>query len=1023
MFELSFNVLILSAFFVVTGYTILNIREIIKYLKRPDNKYMDGILYGIYAAVSVVLIYNPLDSERNKVVDFKRVIGAGIVANVDVSRKTGSFMLWFLGLAIAFAVVFLAVSYFFSLPKSEEDMKVIKFLNNAIIVANINLVLRCISYFNDKINEQGVFDYTSCLLIVIISASFAYLILHLHTKISTNNYIKLICIGFSLAYPVITILQLNWTGGRTLLVIQIVLIAVCIVSAKIGGKFWMGRKVEIVLSGFAVAAGLFPFTTSFYIELIHILNQHAIFVTSLREYYVVITVFQLVTGLAFGLWCSKRQYNLLKWKQWIYLFLVIGITCMSVQLPLAAPYDAKIFETANSSIPISDFLNFGSIPLVEHYSGHMMSKVWEGLIYALLNNDMEGAIFSPYANYVNVVYIVLFYCLVRWVWNEDMAFLTVLMIPFRNNWYYFAWGMLVCAAIIAYVKKNSYLRAFVLWFSCVWCALYRLDIGAAFGVACIAVLAVYIIVFRNGNALKQLVFSLSGWGIGGIFLWFVLCMAKGINPVNRLRKFLEISLSNANWAYETIGYAGNTFFSWCYIFMPFSILVGLIITVFSKQLREKAGMERWIILLVMGFSYFANFSRGLVRHSLVESSWASVAIIWTGYIFISVFISCDRNNKKIFLPVFMALTLLNNLFVMDDNFNLQPVLNAAAAETGTFVETWTKKDCYLDNSEKAVTCWEGYKENGVRVGRVQWKEPLADTIYPYKELLDGLLDPEETFVDFINKTFIYSAVNRKCPVYVSQSPMQLSGEFTQEMFIDEIQGVPLVLMPAGDNSYNSDAMDGITNAYRYYKVSEYIYQNYVPLCKFKDIFAVWCLKERYGEFDNRLRNRPGLVYERIEYGYDGPCRKENGSFEYLSVLHNHDINQLTGIWAECDSKNAVHNEVTDNLGKEDDYFVFDSINPSEKGNYLKMDISCSGEALKEGNNNAVLIPAIVKVGVYGEGTFEEKYQYRFMLNEGEGNYLIRISTDYYWYSHNINAVSIETDAVLSEVSMCILEGD
>ena len=58
--------------------------------------------------------------------------------------------------------------------------------------------------------------------------------------------------------------------------------------------------------------------------------------------------------------------------------------------------------------------------------------------------------------------------------------------------------------------------------------------------------------------------------------------------------------------------------------------------------------------------------------------------------------------------------------------------------------------------------------------------------------------------------------------------------------------VPLALMPTIWMRGLEIEIDGIANNTRYYKVAEYIYQNYRPLCRVDNI-AIWCSKERYQE--------------------------------------------------------------------------------------------------------------------------------------------------------------------------------
>ena len=77
---------------------------------------------------------------------------------------------------------------------------------------------------------------------------------------------------------------------------------------------------------------------------------------------------------------------------------------------------------------------------------------------------------------------------------------------------------------------------------------------------------------------------------------------------------------------------------------------------------------------------------------------------------------------------------------------------------------------------------------------------------------------------------LYAITGRKDPAYVSQSPLQLSGEYSQEQFAEQIEGVPIVVMPIDPNDYKASiSMDGITNAYRYYIVSEYLCELYTAM--------------------------------------------------------------------------------------------------------------------------------------------------------------------------------------------------
>ena len=461
---------------------------------------------------------------------------------------------------------------------------------------------------------------------------------------------------------------------------------------------------------------------------------------------------------------------------------------------------------------------------------------------------------------------------------------------------------------------------------------------------------------------------------------------------------------------------------WCYLFIPFLCTVCLVFTVFSGKIKKNVSLNQWMILLIMGFSYFTNYSRGLVRHSLAETS-TLIVIIWSGYIFLAAFFSCFKKNKRVFIITFMGIVVSSSLLMWNANFEEKSLLDKEVAVTGKFTDSWK----FAVSEEKQQTYWQELEEKGMPAERVQWTEDLEEQVKPYRIILGTLLKEDETFIDFMNKTFLYSALNRRDPVYVSQSPMQLSGEEAQELFIKEIEGVPLVLMPLENNEYDrSDSLDGIPNTYRYYKVSEYIYQNYVPLCRYTNKFAIWCLPQRFDEMNRKLAELMDdhtdqtlaeiveSIYT-IDYGYDGPSQNEDDSYTYLGVFHSIPISYLPEIWADCDEKEASGNPIVARMSeKEENVFCMnEEFQTDSRGNYLLLHIT----------SNCEMESTIVEIGKYENGVFDERYRYLFTVSEGTHDYLIRVSTDYYWYAEALNAVCIQSDAELSDMSMCILEGD
>ena len=1033
--ELCFSCLTAVLIALALCYAVFHIESLIKTFSEPGKK--KGLPYAIYFALSLVSLYNPIDVSRTSVDSFDRVIGIGLINNIDPSKRNANFNHWFLYFAVSLVLLYLLANYCLQKNARKEAAKVREFLNQFMILADINLLFCCITYFADKETKQTLFRYSSFLIMLVVLVCVGYLVLGLDRKIQAESFLKLEIIAFCAAFPVAILSQLEWPEGKLLFGFQAMFMLLVLPFSYCCGKALQSRKGLAGIHIGTMAAALIPFATSFYIELVNILNQHNVYVTHLRKNYVLGMALLAGAALLLTVCIVKKNIAPGKWKTWSYVWLIFGMACLYAQIPLerlySLPNDSTfMYENANYSILISDFLNFGKIPLVEHYGGHMMAGVWEGLLYALLNNDAAGAVFSPYSEYIIAILAVLFFLLVRKIWDENMALFVTLLFPFYSHWNIYGLGMLVCLAVWAYIKKNTYFRAALVWLAFIWCAIYRLDLGTSFGIACILAMILYVIVDKNKKAAKQLSLTLAGWGVTGVTLWTILCLVKGINPVDRLMEFLLISMSNQNWGYAEIGPKNAGMFAWCYLLIPFAVIGCLLYVIFSKSFKDRIGNEIWLTLLILGFAYVVNFTRGLVRHSLFENAYD--IIFWDAYIFLAIFAACFRNKKEWLLPTFAMLILCGSFLTTTQNYQYVPIAEVSVSKVGNYTQSWTIGKLDAEDNESTdlqKTYWRKISERGERAVRTQWDDSLKETMKPYQTVLNTLLEDDETYVDFINSSFAYSVINREDPVYVSQSPLQLSGEFTQEKFIEEIQDVPVVLMPI-NNDHLSIILDSIPNAYRYYKIAEYIYQNYRPLCSCGSSFAVWCLPERYEEYREKLQPlssaQEGTEISFIDYGYDAPteCRNEDGTvyYSYDNGFHTYNISYLANIWAENDD--AANNPVLCALEKAGDVYVFDrgQIQSDENGNYLLLSAYYGGtDTGINYKNNDEVTSAVIKLGTYEDGRFIEKYQYSFAVKEGFHDYLIRISTDYNWYLDDVNAVMISSGGALHDVSMKILQGD
>ena len=970
-------------------WCVFNIERLLASCKKGKER--KALPHALYFSVSFALLCNPLERSRNSVTGFDRIMGQGIMLDVDVTKRIGNFYLWLAVFAASFALFYLLANYWKRQEKSEEAQKAEGFLDNFMAVANCGLCLSCMTYF------AASYNLSPYLTMAVVLAALLYISLNLGRYIKAGDFaillLSIASAGYSAALALVGVLE--WR--RALILIGALALACCaFLFFAIRQARKKGYKFIAAACASAPILTALPLITSLYIESLHILNQHGIFAGNPSKYYAAIFAAVILAFCGRASHTAKSGEGGVKnWKALAYPLLIAGIGALSAQMPISSVYKPHIFEGANAGILISDFLNFGKIPIVEHYGGHMMYGVWEGILYGILNQDYAGAFVSPYHGFLYTpIMAVLFFYLIKKVWNEDMALCIALLFPFYDSWSYYGLGMLACLAAMAYVNKNTYARAAAFFASCVWCALYRLDLGFAFTAASLIGTIACLIATRNKHAARQLAITFALGIAIGVSAWCILCLARGVNPVSRLLEFVMISLSNRNWAYSNIGNTSILLFSWAYLFIPFLAALALLYTVLSRRFRERIGLEAWLLLQILGWSYFINFQRGLVRHSVAEIGNTRV-FMWSAYMFLAVFAALCAKNKKAFLPSFMALIVCNSLLVSNSNF----------AQLSLF-------DRFAFRQVPIIANWKQLKSIKSAVRRVEIDKDL--TSYRQKFwIVDALLEENETFADFINKTLLYSLLGRECPSYVSQSPLQLSGEFAQVEFIKEIEACPIVLMPVAGGG-----LDGVPDTYRYYKVSEYIYQSYVPLCRSGNDYAIWCKPDKHEIYREKLSESGRDSWQFINYGYDGPYKEDNAdAYRYAGGAHNYTIRNLPRIWAEKDFRDSSSNKVAAELMHQGgQYMIPADFSRGQKGNYLKVTATLDGIANKE-------LDAVIALGRSEDGIFEEKARYSMTFKEGRHDYQIRCSTDYYWHTGEINAVKILSDGALRDIEMKILDGD
>jgi hypothetical protein len=219
-------------------------------------------------------------------------------------------------------------------------------------------------------------------------------------------------------------------------------------------------------------------------------------------------------------------------------------------------------------------------------------------------------------------------------------------------------------------------------------------------------------------------------------------------------------------------------------------------------------------------------------------------------------------------------------------------------------------------------------------------------------------------MDLSAYTMLYALTDREKPVYVNQPPLHLSGEYTQIAFVSQIERYgekcAFALIAFGENAW---MLDGIDNSLRYYKLYEYLNENFKPLCcDAEKSYSLWVRKDRYDEAYLKLQNN--AEFQAIDYSH---------------YNHNYYAGYIPFLWGEYDSKKAYNNAVVREINS-----FGEIITKTEQAreNYVLAQIEASQDD----------VAGIEFADVDGNVLA----QFSFAVKAGTHRYLIRPSVDSYW---------------------------
>jgi hypothetical protein len=1069
-----------KGFFKLSGQISIKVKEL---GILPINK--TAVLFSVYYTFLILCLYNPVKDVT--VNSFERILGNGILYGVDIEKRISNAYRWYLIIGpVIFMSIYSVVSYLlkkFS-TNSFSNLKKIIFIYipftiiPSILFKNkiptvVNTFKKVNNFVNHTIISNYKFKYLILLVVIFIIAIYG--IKYLHNKWhNTDNdeivvFVKSVITAsvlFLLAEVVNYVLNKNKLANSishmlsysVLLSFSVIVLALIFIALKkylsitfnvykwivfvvlplaVSILFILGSKgsLKIIFVVFYIIIVSFItllvswlvranklneekinklqiaftpvmyslFLVSLFIELVNILNQYNVFITQKVLYSTIIIVGFII--LAICSFVFGKGNPKFKWEKHYYPGIILSFSSIMVQPYFQTVVTTDLFESANHGLTVYEFLKNGKIPLIETFDAHMMANSIGGIIFGLLNNDVIGGMLNTsegyiiYGGYVIPILYLLFYKLIKTCFNENFALFMALLIPLSVRVTYVDFAFISIFALIFGMRKNNFWGYLVYWLSLVLICVNRLDTGFSFSIG--TVMTFFTIRFLRKESLKLKQFGTSLIAVLSSFfaLYIFICQIKGINGLLRLKEILSLSLSNVNWAYASLG-EKNSYLAYvfCYHVMPFVVIGILFLLIYLiKNENIKISNANLTILLVLFFAYIANISRGMVRHSVNEMHLQTVLSTSVLFLALTAATMVKRFKPETFLIVFLSFVIFVGVLSKSIDINTDTLVNAS-------LNKLSDEKLFNDNPTK-------------KTDRIIISNAMKDEYKDVVQMIKAVMKNDETYLDFTNQSLLYALSDKQKPVYVNQSPGILSGEFTQEQFIKQVEKnkekVAFALMPAqADGKPALHSLDDIPNPYRYYKVSEYISQNYKPLIKV-DKYVLWCRSEKYNEVYNSLLNsnmKPNTSEQRTLYGM-----LSDYNYSELKVLHTYNLNQIPYVWGMYDVKKSYNNTVIEGaITKRDNFYDIDIKNISkEKGNYIMIeaDSKTAGNfSISFGNRNSV--------------KFLDLNNFNFKINQGEKNrYIIRVSSDFYWYSGEINAFKVKSDIPLENLSIKLLKGD
>lgn len=960
------------------------------------------VMIALAIVFSISYYINPLDNVD--ITDWNRTFCSAIMSGISINSRIGNFYkLFFLYLPLILTVVLALLTFICKVRPIYED-----YFSRICIFLFFLTISSYVSKYSSDINRINDNPMLQCMLAFLIVLSIVAVL----DKKQLYSFKDIVLLFLFFLYCVITFSMLVHVERITWYIV----IATGIVIFMVIGNVYtrIGEKAGLITRKYMYTLLWLPSVIRGLLEGIYFLTEKG---KRIERYFTHISRATILVVILLGIFVFAFRKKDWKYDLFGYVGAIVSASTVSYfqydyQYVFSYGSMANVYELGNCAVAMDTYL-YGKLPIVDYFSAHALADVWTKLVYCFVHGDINGILVNPYAGLSAVASFIILYYIVRQLVGEENAILFVILFPGLLTGIKWSSICYISIAMLFYICQHpSKKRYIIFWISVLFGAFMLYDEGISLGIACILGYCIFCILQKEWKKLKE-------FGVGGVYvgvfvfvLYIVYSLLTGVPVIERIKEWISLSVgSNTSWATADFGDPTTFAFFVSYFVVPATAII-LFVAVQIRYLKTKNNITIAIATVVFSIAEILFISRSMVFHNLATSAgWTGVLlnfIHWTVSVYVLYVVSIREKSENTKLLAFCG------------------TMMAVIIVEGTAVtHYWPGSDSSLMSiSLKASKAWD--LQDGVETNidkpRIVYDDNTSEFVSSFTDVFDLLLTEDQTFLDFANVTSLYLMTGRRRPCYVGQSPSLLTNLYSQECFLKEIDKYecPLTVMGTTETEYVQH-MWKIPHNIRYYKLAEYIYNNYRPLVNFGE-FSIWCEKEQWDDYHSKLYDN-GFTekdYTLVDYGYDFTTSyiDENGEsvIEYMPY-HSYDLEMIPYIWANNDDYHALENKVLyvinpDQSGK----YKFEGSQKyvSDEGNYL------SFEACNDTEDNISANIVLNDSDIEHEGA---KIRYFFTVKPGTNQYIIRVSQDYFWDVFNINTIFFENNEHVSVKNLKILEGD